>query len=601
MNKYAILHNAYILHYIHLFTVRNPQNTYKVYPNVINYSMWRIVGYLQNLKAQTSRAYHNYKVYCGQHTSHIMVGLFSAMVASYFNVYVNETMAKMIQGDFSTETMAQLFRFSFISICLTSLRGALFTYCMKHQNIHIKRSVYARLLRQSPVYYETAQVSTMNDLINRDADRVSEIISCDLNIIPRSVLNLVVSFYLIYTISPALCVLMACMVLFNIYMSKAYHVLRERVMGDYDKKVTNIHTFLYETLSNLSVVRAFVAEDSSLERVDTMSADVSRFYRNESILYAFNAFLNYSMPTMTMLIAILTTRYFELSANLIPFTLHFKSTYQTIQEMLDAYNRHKEGAKSYGRIMELLEREECQPKGGYEPNDGCLIPHIEFKDVCFKYTSQTAVDAPVLTNLSFVIPANAKVAIVGASGCGKSTIVRLLMGILTPTAGSICINGVNMETYGRVWLLRKFGYVQQDSVLFSDTIANNISYGMGSSCSREEIEEAARMANIDTFISRLPDGYDTRIEGTEMKAMSGGQRQRISIARALVRKPRVLIFDEATSALDPACEEVVQHTIRRCFETVCSTMIVIAHRPSALELADTIYRFEDSVLRRVYT
>ena len=184
------------------------------------------------------------------------------------------------------------------------------------------------------------------------------------------------------------------------------------------------------------------------------------------------------------------------------------------------------------------------------------------------------------------------------SGSGKSTIVKCLIGILSINKGNIYIDDIDYNTYDNKWLKEKIGYVAQDSILFSDTIANNIAYGIENP-REEDIINAAIKANAHEFISKLPNKYQTLLEGTELSSLSGGQKQRISIARALIRNPNILIFDEATSALDPECEELVQNTIKDCFNDKNITMIIIAHRRSALEIADKIYRFENSVLTDV--
>ena len=177
----------------------------------------------------------------------------------------------------------------------------------------------------------------------------------------------------------------------------------------------------------------------------------------------------------------------------------------------------------------------------------------------------------------------------------KSTLVKTITGILSPESGTILVDDIDIETYDNKWIKSKIGYVAQDSILFSDTIANNIAYGYDNA-TYEEIEYAAKQANAHDFIMKLPEKYETKIDGTELSSLSGGQKQRISIARALIRKPKILIFDEATSALDPKCEETVQNTIRACLNNKNITIIIIAHRKSALELADKVYKFENSEL-----
>jgi ABC-type multidrug transport system fused ATPase/permease subunit len=229
---------------------------------------------------------------------------------------------------------------------------------------------------------------------------------------------------------------------------------------------------------------------------------------------------------------------------------------------------------------------------------------IAFNLLSFKYENATA---PILTDFDFRINRGEKIAIIGASGCGKSTLSKLLVNILEPASGSITIDGVDIRNYDSEWLKKRIGYVAQDSILFTDTIANNIAYGIGGTADDDGagaadleslIIEAAKNANAHEFISKLSNKYQTRLEGTELSSLSGGQKQRIAIARALIRKPQILIFDEATSALDPYCEELVQQTIKECYKTQNSTLIIIAHRRSALEIADKVYELKDSRLER---
>jgi ABC-type multidrug transport system fused ATPase/permease subunit len=295
------------------------------------------------------------------------------------------------------------------------------------------------------------------------------------------------------------------------------------------------------------------------------------------------------MPTSTMIIIILSAKHLNLTTNLITFILHFKSVFQTIKEIMDVHNEMSKCDKSYKKINNLLISPSVE-KGSYIPTK--FIPSINFNNISFKYQKSLS---PILNNFNFSINPYDKIAIIGGSGEGKSTIAKLLLGLLKYNQGSILINNINIDLYDNIWLKSKIGYVAQESILFTDTIANNISYGLNNK-SIEDIEEASKLANADEFISKLPNKYQTFLEGTELSSLSGGQKQRISIARALIRKPEIIIFDEATSSLDPYCEEIVQKTIKECFDKKNATMIVIAHRKSALELVDKIYKLENSQL-----
>jgi ABC-type multidrug transport system fused ATPase/permease subunit len=287
----------------------------------------------------------------------------------------------------------------------------------------------------------------------------------------------------------------------------------------------------------------------------------------------------------------MAAKYLNNTEGLVSFILHNQSLYENVMAIIQYNNEFIKCREPYKRITELLDSDK-KNIGYYIPRDNILMGKIEFAKVSFKYEKA---ESNLINDLNFIISPGEKIAIVGNSGSGKSTIAKCLMGILSLNCGNIYIDGIDANLYDSKWLKDRIGYVAQDSVLFSDTIANNIAYGINNPC-EEDIIDAAIKANAHEFISKLPKKYDTILEGTELSSLSGGQKQRISIARALIRKPNILIFDEATSALDPECEELVQNTIKECSNNKNITIIIIAHRRSALELADKIYRLENSAL-----
>jgi subfamily B ATP-binding cassette protein MsbA len=205
---------------------------------------------------------------------------------------------------------------------------------------------------------------------------------------------------------------------------------------------------------------------------------------------------------------------------------------------------------------------------------------LEFDRVSFAYA-----DEPVLVDVSLVAPKGQVIALVGASGAGKSTLVDLIPRFNEPTAGRILLDGVDTREIALPALRSLIGIVSQDTVLFNDTVRNNLAYGAAAKYTAAQIEAAARAANAHRFITELPDGYDT-ILGERGTRLSGGQRQRLSIARALLVDPPILILDEATSALDTESERLVQEAIDRLLEG--RTVFVIAHRLSTIAHADQI-------------
>ncbi|KFO29583.1 Multidrug resistance protein 1 [Fukomys damarensis] len=246
------------------------------------------------------------------------------------------------------------------------------------------------------------------------------------------------------------------------------------------------------------------------------------------------------------------------------------------------YAKAKVSAAHIIRIIEQVPAIDSYSTEGLKPN--MLEGDVTFSDVVFKYPTRP--DIPVLQGLSLQVKKGQTLALVGSSGCGKSTAVQLLERFYDPLAGTVLVDGKEIQQLNVQWLRAQLGIVSQEPILFDCSIGENIAYGDNSrTVSQEEIVKAAKEANIHQFIESLPDKYNTRV-GDKGTQLSGGQKQRIAIARALVRQPRILLLDEATSALDTESEKVVQEALDKAREG--RTCIVIAHRLSTIQNADVI-------------
>ena len=217
-------------------------------------------------------------------------------------------------------------------------------------------------------------------------------------------------------------------------------------------------------------------------------------------------------------------------------------------------------------------------------------PAIEFKNVSFAYEE----GAPVLDGTSFIVPRGKTVAVVGASGGGKSTLLRLLCGFYRPQKGSILIEGIAFDEWNLECLRSRFSYVSQHAYLFPVSVGENIAIGKPRA-DMEEIERAAKAANAAGFISELPKQYDT-LAGERGSRLSGGQIQRISIARAILKDAPILLLDEATSALDSETEAAIMESINHLKGR--KTMVIIAHRLNTIENCDILYRVENGTIVR---
>ena len=348
-----------------------------------------------------------------------------------------------------------------------------------------------------------------------------------------------------------------------------------------------ILSIIEETLGGLRVVKAFNAEDKVRARFGTenevfynLSSSVAR---RQALAHPMSELLGTAAIAIILWFggSLILNGYSTLTApKFIYYMVIFYSIINPAKDLSKAAYQIQKGLASMERVDKILNavnpiQSPAKPKA--LPNSKI---NISFNNVSFSYDGAT----DVLRDINLEIPAGATVALVGQSGSGKSTLADLIPRFYDPTAGSLSIDGTDIRDF-RVHDLRSLmGNVNQEAILFNDTIFNNIAFGVPSA-TLEQVREAARIANADDFITATEDGYDT-IVGDRGCRLSGGQRQRISIARAILKNPPVLILDEATSALDSESETLVQQALDRLMKS--RTTLVIAHRLSTIRKADLI-------------
>jgi ABC-type multidrug transport system fused ATPase/permease subunit len=262
------------------------------------------------------------------------------------------------------------------------------------------------------------------------------------------------------------------------------------------------------------------------------------------------------------------------------FLSYLSKFFKPVQDLATMTNTIAQAAVGVDRIRAILEADTVIPQRPGARDPQALKGEIEFQNVAFAYNDE----AKVLTDVSFSIKAGQMVGVVGPTGCGKSTIVSLIPRFYDPTGGSVKIDGVDLRDYKFLPLREQIGYVLQETILFAGSVRDNIAYGR-ENVTEAQIVDAAKLANADEFIQRMPHGYDTMV-GERGDTLSGGQRQRIGIARAIVRNNPILILDEPTAALDTESERLVIEALERLMKG--RTVITIAHRLSTIRDADKI-------------
>jgi len=451
-----------------------------------------------------------------------------------------------------------------------------------------RMEAYAHVQQLELAYFEDTSSGGLMAVLNDDVNQLERFLDFGANELILTAANVVLVGLTFYLISPQLTLLAFLPIPVIVAGSLRYQRTLEARYDAVRAAAGRIAGTLTNNLGGIATIKAFTAEDREVERV---AAD-SRAYaaaNADAIRYsaAFIPLIRMAILagfTMTLVVGGRATIRGDLEVGLFSvlvfMTQRLLWPLTRLGEVLDLYQR---AMASCRRIFGLLE---VQPtiRPGTRDLPEPVRGEVRFEDVGFAYGD----GPPVLKGITLHVPAGETHAIVGATGAGKSTIVKLLLRLYEPTAGRITLDGIPIDELTFRSLRGAFGFVAQDAFLFQGTVRENLAYGRPDATD-EDLVRAARLAEADTFIRALPQGYDT-IVGERGQKLSGGQRQRLTIARAIVRDPAVLVLDEATSAVDNETEAAIQRSLDHV--SADRTTIVIAHRLSTVRHADRIHVLE---------
>ena len=342
---------------------------------------------------------------------------------------------------------------------------------------------------------------------------------------------------------------------------------------------------LDESLSGIKIIKTYTATEYIRTKFHQINAELSRLMlwmaRRQQLASPMSEFLGITAVAVVLVFGgSLVTKGTMSAAGFIAFIAAFSQITRPVRAFIDQFANINQGVAAGERIFDVIDAQsEITDDSNATQFDG-LKEKIEFRNISFSYDNSRE----ILHNISFTIEKGQTVALVGASGGGKSTLSELMPRFYDPTQGEIFIDGKNIRTFTQDSLRSRISLVSQDTILFNDTIKSNIALGKYGATD-SEIAEAAKIANAHDFIINCSEGYDTNI-GDRGAKLSGGQRQRLSIARAVLKNPEFLILDEATSALDTESEQLVQQALTRMLKG--RTSVVIAHRLSTIHHADKI-------------
>ncbi|WP_199249907.1 ABC transporter ATP-binding protein [[Phormidium] sp. ETS-05] len=492
-----------------------------------------------------------------------------------------------------TDIFAQLLFLTFLSFIIWGLESLFeYTYAKAWRNLaqkiqhDLRLDAYGHMQNLELAYFEERSSGQLMSIINDDINQLERFLDIGANEILQVSTTVIViggTFFLLapsvawMTMAPIPFIILGA-VWFQGLLMPRYAVVRD--------KASLINAQLANNITGIVTIKSFTAEDYELRRMANQSEAYQQSNRRAIalsaafiplirilILLGFTGILLYGgMEAVNGNLAVGTY------SVLVFLTQRLLWPLTELGQTLDEYQR---AMASTNRVMNLLDTPIAIHPGDKHLPVATVRGEVEFVDVTFAYNGRT----PVVEGLSLHIPAGKTIGIVGATGSGKSTLVKLLLRLYEVQSGKITLDGIPLEEIQLPDLRRSIGLVSQDVFLFHGTVADNIAYGTFD-VTMESVVEAAKIAEAHDFIVELPQGYDT-IVGERGQKLSGGQRQRVAIARAVLKNPPILVLDEATSAVDNETEAAISRSLERI--TQHRTTIAIAHRLSTIRHADCIY------------
>jgi len=457
----------------------------------------------------------------------------------------------------------------------------------------LRTDAYSHLQEQEMAYFEDRSSGDLIAILNDDVNQLERFLDHGANDLIQVFITVVVIGSIFVFSAPQIGWMALVPMPFIIWGSVWF---QEKLAPKYSKvrdQAGEVSSQLVNNLGGMTTIKSFGAQDHENRRIGNLSDQYKK--ANQDVIRLSSAFVPLiRMLIMAGFIAILIFAGFQtlegemevgLYSVLIFVTQRLLWPLTRLGETFDLYQR---AMASTRRIMGLLNTEEKLPDGAVPIKPQEVEGEYKFENVNFRYRS----GGPVLKNLNLTIGAGDTVGIVGATGAGKSSMVKLLMRFYDVTGGQILLDGRDIREYKINDLVKSAGLVSQDVFLFHGSVIENIRYG-SFEASKEDVIQAAEMAEAHDFIMELDEGYDT-VVGERGQKLSGGQRQRISIARAILKNPPILILDEATSAVDNETEAAIQRSLFKISKD--RTTIIIAHRLSTVRHADHIFVLEDGEL-----
>jgi subfamily B ATP-binding cassette protein MsbA len=449
----------------------------------------------------------------------------------------------------------------------------------------LRKRVYHHLERLSLSYYDTHQTGTMLSTITADVGTIQDFASSATLTILVDMLTIVGVLCVMLWLDWDFALVAVAVTPFLLWFVSRFKKAVKKATHEVRNNQSDLVAVVQQGLESMRAVKAFGRQDLEEERLDEVSMrTVTSSLKARSVKSLLS-------PTVGLVVSLCTAYVLWRGGMLIlsgamtvgsltVFLAYLNKFFKPVQDLAKMANTIAQTSVALDRIRSILDTDTIIPERAGAHTPETVRGEIDLQNVAFAYNT----DATVLRDVNLSIKAGQRIGVVGPTGGGKSTVMSLIPRFYDPTGGRVLIDGVDVRDYSLRGLRQQIGFVLQETVLFRGTIRDNIAYGKPGA-TEEEIIEAARLANADEFIQRMPHGYDTMV-GERGSTLSGGQRQRIGIARAVVRNSPILMLDEPTAALDTESEKLVMEALERLMKG--RTVITIAHRLSTIRDSDKI-------------
>lgn len=528
---------------------------------------------------------------------YFITGLFFLLISSTTLLafpYVAGKLVDVAQGN-AEGVFSDINRVAIILIAILAVQSVfsffrvyLFAQVSERAMADMRVGLYSKLMELPMTFYDKKRIGEIVSRITSDIALLQDTFSVTLAEFIRQISTLIIGSIVIFYLTPELALFMLAtfpiLVIAAMFFGRFIRKLSKKTQDE----LASANIVVEETLQSINVVKAFTSELIEVMRYKKSMGKVikvalkSATYRGAFISFIIFAMFGGIVAVMWYGANLVQTEEI-LVGELISFVLYTTFIGGSIAGLGDLYGQIQKAIGSSERVMEILDEEGEQNISTQNNDDIALEGNIEFRAVDFSYPTRK--DVKVLKGLSFEVKAGEKIALVGHSGAGKSTIIQLLLRFYGVDSGQIIVDNKEISKYSLSAYRKNIGIVPQEIILFGGSIRENIAYGKPGA-TEEEILEAAKKANAWLFIKDFPEGLDTLVGERGVK-LSGGQRQRIAIARAILKDPKILILDEATSSLDAESENYVKEALDELMKN--RTTIIIAHRLATIRKVDKIY------------